>query len=75
MLGLFALYSMSNAYQWIHLNIIFDVILAYYNESLPGDTEQSKVILSYWQLEAYAGALMVFTMSLSLSIYLYPSHR
>ena len=31
---------MTNAYQWIHLNIIFDVLKVYYNESLPGTDEQ-----------------------------------
>lgn len=42
-LGLFALYSLTNAYQWIHLSIISDVMLAFYNESLPGDTINTKV--------------------------------
>jgi len=32
---LFASYSMTNSYQWIHLNIIFDKITLFYNESLP----------------------------------------
>lgn len=32
---LFALYSMTNSYQWIHLSIIGDKILFYYNASLP----------------------------------------
>lgn len=35
MLSLFVLYSMSNSYQWIHLNIIGDVVLLYWNVSLP----------------------------------------
>jgi len=35
MLGLFASYSMTSAYQWIHLNIVGDKILLYYNSSLP----------------------------------------
>ncbi|XP_021358047.1 feline leukemia virus subgroup C receptor-related protein 2-like isoform X1 [Mizuhopecten yessoensis] len=37
MVFLFCFYSMSNAYQWIHLNIIANVIIKYYNQSLPED--------------------------------------
>ncbi|XP_070190522.1 choline/ethanolamine transporter flvcr2a-like isoform X2 [Littorina saxatilis] len=37
MLGLFCLYSFSNAVQWIHLNIIANVLDRYYNASLPTD--------------------------------------
>lgn len=37
MVFLFCFYSMSNAYQWIHLNIIANVITKYYNQSLPED--------------------------------------
>lgn len=37
MLGLFCLFSMSNAYMWIHMNIIANVVLRYYNQSLPED--------------------------------------
>src|SRR6476469_1282015 len=33
MVGLFATYSLTNAYQWIHLNIIGDKVLEYYNAS------------------------------------------
>ena len=40
---LFATYSMTNAYQWIHLNIIGNVILRYYNSSLPGGDYQKEV--------------------------------
>ena len=35
MLALFCAYSFSNAFQWIHLNIIANVIGKFYNESLP----------------------------------------
>src|SRR5688572_8681388 len=35
---LFASYSMSNAYQWIHLNIIGDKVLIFYNASMPEST-------------------------------------
>ncbi|XP_033740591.1 feline leukemia virus subgroup C receptor-related protein 2-like isoform X1 [Pecten maximus] len=38
MVFLFCFYSLSNAYQWIHLNIIANVIIKYYNQSLPEDT-------------------------------------
>ena len=47
MVFLFAFLSMSNAYQWIHLNIIFNVIHRYYNESLPGDTLQQEISI-HW---------------------------
>jgi len=40
MLFLFTSYSATNAFQWIHLNIINNVIMGYYNASLPGDTDQ-----------------------------------
>ena len=35
MLMLFTSYSFTNAYQWIHLNIIGNVVMKYYNSSLP----------------------------------------
>uniref|UniRef100_A0A0B7A656 Major facilitator superfamily (MFS) profile domain-containing protein n=1 Tax=Arion vulgaris TaxID=1028688 RepID=A0A0B7A656_9EUPU len=37
---LFCLYSFSNSFQWIHLNIISDSLSTYYNQSLPNDTFQ-----------------------------------
>ena len=40
MLLLFILYSFTNAVQWIHLNIIANVLDRYYNASLPADTYQ-----------------------------------
>ena len=43
MVLLFATYSLSNAYQWIHLNIIGDVIKGYYNQSIPGNAYQQQV--------------------------------
>ncbi|XP_067945950.1 heme transporter FLVCR2-like isoform X2 [Watersipora subatra] len=46
-LGLFCLYTMTNAYQWIHLNIIFDVLKVYYNESLPGDDDQQSLAIDW----------------------------
>ncbi|CAL1547845.1 unnamed protein product [Lymnaea stagnalis] len=45
MLGLFCLYSFSNAFQWIHLNIISNVLANYYNASLPEDSYQ------VWKME------------------------
>jgi FLVCR family feline leukemia virus subgroup C receptor-related protein len=39
-LALFSIYSLTNAYQWIHLSIIVNVIQKYYNESLPEDKYQ-----------------------------------
>ncbi|KAL8599889.1 hypothetical protein ACOMHN_016234 [Nucella lapillus] len=40
MLFLFCTYSFSNAVQWIHLNIIANVLEKYYNSSLPSDPYQ-----------------------------------
>ncbi|ESO87344.1 hypothetical protein LOTGIDRAFT_107425, partial [Lottia gigantea] len=37
MLALYCIYSFINAYEWIHLNIIGNMIERYYNESLPSD--------------------------------------
>ena len=42
MLGLFSMFSLSNAYMWIHLNIIANVVLRYYNASLPSNTLQQE---------------------------------
>jgi len=43
MVFLFASYSMTNNYQWIHLSIIGDKILFYYNASLPDSQYQQEV--------------------------------
>lgn len=47
MVLLFACYSMSNAYQWIHLNIIFDKMVVYYNASLPESTYMKHVAVDW----------------------------
>ena len=47
MLFLFVAYSFSNAYQWIHLNIIGNVIIKFYNESLPGDSFQQATAIDW----------------------------
>ncbi|XP_035826589.1 feline leukemia virus subgroup C receptor-related protein 2 [Aplysia californica] len=47
MLGLFCLYSFSNAYQWIHLNIIGNVLDKFYNESLPTDSYQRNTAIDW----------------------------
>lgn len=44
---LFCLYSTSNAYQWIHLNIIGNIINKYYNESLPENTFQRETAIDW----------------------------
>ncbi|KAL5010756.1 hypothetical protein ScPMuIL_013061 [Solemya velum] len=46
-LGLFCLYSLSNAYQWIHLNIIVNIFDKYYSESLPEDRFQRETALDW----------------------------
>ena len=40
---LFASYSMTNNYQWIHLSIIGDKILFFYNQSLPDSEYMQQV--------------------------------
>lgn len=47
MLLLFVAYSFSNAYQWIHLNIIGNIIMKYYNESLPEDSFQQETAIDW----------------------------
>ena len=44
---LFATYSGSNNFQWIHLNIIGNVVLRYYNESIPGDLYRQQVAIDW----------------------------
>ena len=44
-LTIFVAYSMSNSFQWIHLNIIGDLVLTYFNESLPTDPGKAQVFL------------------------------
>ena len=46
-LSLFVLCSMTNAYQWIHLVIITNILLRYYNESLPGDESQQTMAIEW----------------------------
>ncbi|KAL8599886.1 hypothetical protein ACOMHN_016231 [Nucella lapillus] len=50
MLLLFSVYSMSNAYMWIHLNIIANIVLHYYNASLPADTLQAETAVDWLSL-------------------------
>ena len=47
MLGLFSVFSLSNAYMWIHLNIIANIVLRYYNESLPQDSLQQETAVDW----------------------------
>lgn len=44
-ISLYCLYAMSTAYQWIHLVIISNIIVKYYNESLPDDKFQRETAL------------------------------
>lgn len=44
---IFCLYSLSNAYQWIHLNIISNIIESYFNSSLPEDYYQRRVAIDW----------------------------
>ena len=61
MVFLFAGFSASNAYQWIHLNIIFNVIHRYYNESLPGD-EYRQHLAIHWLSMIYMLAYIPFIL-------------
>ncbi len=47
MVFLFATFSLSNAYQWIHLNIIGNIIERYYNASLPESSYQRRVTIDW----------------------------
>ena len=47
MLFLFATYSMSNNFQWIHLNIIGNIVIRFYNESLPRDSFQQATAIDW----------------------------
>ncbi|XP_064617494.1 heme transporter FLVCR2-like isoform X2 [Liolophura sinensis] len=47
MLAIFCAYSFSNAYQWIHLNIIADIMLRYYNQSLPSTQYEAEVAVDW----------------------------
>ncbi|PAA51654.1 hypothetical protein BOX15_Mlig003040g3 [Macrostomum lignano] len=58
---LFSSYSMSSAYQWIHLNIVFDVVLSYYNESLPADSTEANLAID-WLSMIYMLAYVVFIL-------------
>lgn len=46
-LTLFSFFSMSSAYQWIHLNIIANIIVSYYNASLPVDEYQRELTVDW----------------------------
>lgn len=44
---LYCLYAMTNSYQWIHLNIIGNIVTKYYRESLPDDKFQRETTLDW----------------------------
>ncbi|XP_071135379.1 choline/ethanolamine transporter flvcr2a-like isoform X2 [Mytilus edulis] len=46
-LFLFSFVSLTNSFQWLHLNIIGDVLLNYYNASLPEDKFQQETALDW----------------------------
>ncbi|ESO84076.1 hypothetical protein LOTGIDRAFT_155394 [Lottia gigantea] len=51
-LCLFSLYSMHNAYQFVHMNIISNIMIRYYNESLPDD-DNVKAMYVDWLASLY----------------------
>ncbi|XP_041352413.1 feline leukemia virus subgroup C receptor-related protein 2-like [Gigantopelta aegis] len=50
MLAIFSLFSLSSAYQWIHLGIIGNIIVSYYNSSLPEDRFQQDTVIDWLSL-------------------------
>jgi len=44
---LFSSISLTNGFQWLHLNIIGDVVLKYYNVSMPEDIFQKETTLDW----------------------------
>ncbi|XP_048236654.1 feline leukemia virus subgroup C receptor-related protein 2-like isoform X2 [Haliotis rufescens] len=50
MLTLFCAFSVTTAYQWIHLNIIANIVIRYYNSSLPGDSLQQEAAVDWLSL-------------------------
>ncbi|XP_046583268.1 feline leukemia virus subgroup C receptor-related protein 1-like [Haliotis rubra] len=50
MLTLFCSFSVTSAYQWIHLNIIANIVVRYYNSSLPGDSLQQETAVDWLSL-------------------------
>ncbi|XP_025098967.1 feline leukemia virus subgroup C receptor-related protein 2-like isoform X2 [Pomacea canaliculata] len=75
MLALFSLFSMSNAYMWIHLNIIANVILRFYNESLPEDSLKQETAVDWLSL-VYMLVYLVFIpfVSFGAGMYILNSH-
>ncbi|XP_067674762.1 heme transporter FLVCR2-like [Haliotis asinina] len=61
MLALFSIYSFSSAFQWIHINIIANVILRFYNESLPEDAFQRETAID-WLSMLYMLAYIVLVI-------------
>jgi len=47
MLFLFSCISLTNGFQWLHLNIIGDVVLTYYNVSMPEGLFQMETALDW----------------------------
>jgi FLVCR family feline leukemia virus subgroup C receptor-related protein len=50
MLLLFSVFSLSHAYMWIHLNIVANVVLRYYNDSLPAGSLQQETAVDWLSL-------------------------
>ena len=47
MLAIFCAYSFSSAFQWIHLNIIGNILIKYYNASLPEDPSDKQLAIDW----------------------------
>ena len=50
MLAVFSMFSLTNAYQWIHLGIIGNIVIQYYNASLPADSFQQNMAIDWLSL-------------------------
>ena len=64
MVSLFACCSATNAYQWIHLNIIGNIIHRYYNESLPGTPYQQQVAAATPCISDFRSSVIISTNTL-----------
>lgn len=56
----FSLFSLGSAYQWIHLNIIGNVVLRYYNDSLPQESLQKETAVDWLSMMYFLSYLLAF---------------
>ena len=56
----FCLFSLGSAYQWIHMSIIGNVVLRYYNDSLPGTSLQKETAVDWLSMIYFLSYLVAF---------------